>query len=858
MIGRVVQAGKGSMTYGISDGDRVCAINFDLGGHAKYVIVPCYELIKVPPKVDSAHAVCLLRPYVTAFQCLHDAGDHPVMAGDRVLVIGGTGACGFAFVELAIAAGARAVYATGRGDNIKELLRAKGATILGREPEEWLPAVEGRMDIVIDLVCSDGYASSYKALRRDGVGKLVCVGAIAKQNQNDLIMGNLAASTSLTKAAYFMPNTTTYDFFDSLENDPQGYRDDLRDLFRLLKEKRISPRISKFILLDEIADAHEAIERGGMNGHVICRPNPTKKFVYKKVKQPSEARDDVPFLSGGGSDSEDETQYSHSIIANMSGDSAFSGSYTTFDDLLTIGYSESTLGTSTFSTTFGFLSSHLKNIGKEKGRGVAAGDIAVLGAVAEGDKANGSPRSSVVDASAESCNCKEEEAADRATQDNQDKDQSADTAYANDGETPTTKQKKGYWLNRIPSFSRKKEQMPAGTAEEDSEMFEDSRSPIASEEVIARSSEGAVSISSLPRESKSHKKSCAGETADTHSNVAASVQNPTNPDGLLSYMISFFATGTEESTKGSGGVPSGEDAATPPERADGDQETAAGSVSSALKDLLGINMCANQDDLDGVRTIDAMPVQIFVPEDKPAPSAFTAGTIMRSASCDSGGSDGSSTFITTGTVLPRHVETLLSQGKAETVRVSALSGMALAPQIAPPRDDDNNNKAQSSLPARVKGLKKSKAVADDDDNNNNNNNNNSNNSNKAQPPPAARVKGLMKSTAVPMSRTVSARSQNKVHRRQSTHTSHISLARSNPAVSIRCDTSQRQFHVPASVASSVMSVSVSTTGASSALRGSSRNIYAARTRHSSRTNSSQRFPSRGKATKVSKGVFKKK
>jgi len=264
-----------------------------------------------------------------AYQCLYHVDDRPLLEGDRVLVVGGTGAIGQAVVELALEGGARWVYATGTGNKVSRLLRSKGVIILDRDPAEWLRDVEGNMDIVVDLVGLDGYEASMKAVKADGTGKIVCAGVPRIQKQAGI--GNIVVDA----AAKLVKNVSDYDFFASIENDPEGYKEDLREVFRLLKQKQISPRISKFVLLNEVDTIHEAIEAGGLDGHVICRPNPTKNFVYNAKdpatyepgKETADTRDaDLPSMLDERSfaSNEDQSEYSRSVISKaLSGESDF-------------------------------------------------------------------------------------------------------------------------------------------------------------------------------------------------------------------------------------------------------------------------------------------------------------------------------------------------------------------------------------------------------------------------------------------------------------------------------------------------------------------------------------------------------
>ena len=53
-----------------------------------------------------------------------------------------------------------------------DFLRGLGARCFLIDPDEWLPALRGKMDVVLDSVCLDGYESSRLAL--NPAGTLVC------------------------------------------------------------------------------------------------------------------------------------------------------------------------------------------------------------------------------------------------------------------------------------------------------------------------------------------------------------------------------------------------------------------------------------------------------------------------------------------------------------------------------------------------------------------------------------------------------------------------------------------------------------------------------------------------------------
>ena len=269
-------------------GDRVAAL-VRTGGNARYINIPSSSLVKVPEGVDTAQAACIVSTYMTAFQALDLArgsnDEDSSLEGKQILVTGGNGPVGRAIIQLARLMKADAVYATAYGRDHTDLAKM-GAIALPFASEEWLPKVQGKMDVVIDGVCVDTYASSQAAL--NARGRLICIGMTSLlYSKQSLVMCGLPASArwASTKAKYFMSRTTTYESWDSFCQEPELFKSDLKYLFGLAKARSIQPAVSKLIALSEVADAQDRIESGTAppGGQVVCLP--WKKFVYVTSKK---------------------------------------------------------------------------------------------------------------------------------------------------------------------------------------------------------------------------------------------------------------------------------------------------------------------------------------------------------------------------------------------------------------------------------------------------------------------------------------------------------------------------------------------------------------------------------------------
>lgn len=270
VIGNVVAVGSNVTEW--KEGDRVAAL-VQTGGNARYAVIPSKSLVAVPRSLDNSEAVCMISIYMTAYQSLRlVVGKERTLKGKQVLVVGALGPTGQALIQMAKRAGADNVFATAPTNMHRYVRSVLGATPLPMEPKEWLATVNGKMDVVMDNVCQDGFESSRAALSDKGT--LVCVGMSGLMNSESMgVFGApLSARWAQTKASYFMSRTHMYDVLDSFNKDPKKFKTDLEHVFQLLRQRDIKPHIAKRVSLSEVAEAHVYLELGKSRGAIVCMP----------------------------------------------------------------------------------------------------------------------------------------------------------------------------------------------------------------------------------------------------------------------------------------------------------------------------------------------------------------------------------------------------------------------------------------------------------------------------------------------------------------------------------------------------------------------------------------------------------
>lgn len=269
VIGEIDELGEGVTGFRI--GDRVADMTV-LGSNAEYRTLKAKNLTRVPKEIDVAEAATLVLSWTTAYQLLHRAAR--VKAGQRVLVQGAAGAVGQALVVLGRIAGLE-IWGTARASHAP-LLRELGATPIDYEHEDFTRVVPEGFDVVFDGIAQGGYGGSLKALKRGG---LVCAygytaGVGAKVRPLGTVVWFLRQYVQyLTTWRTRGRRLRIYSINMMRARHPAWFKEDLARLFELLAKGEIHPRVADEISFDEIVDAHRRIERGGLEGKLVLRPD---------------------------------------------------------------------------------------------------------------------------------------------------------------------------------------------------------------------------------------------------------------------------------------------------------------------------------------------------------------------------------------------------------------------------------------------------------------------------------------------------------------------------------------------------------------------------------------------------------
>jgi NADPH2:quinone reductase len=249
-------------------GRRVGAFTGISGGYAERAVAALDDITPLPETLSAIDAVTLGSAGPVAHFALRHA---QFAAGDSVLIRGAAGSIGIAAVQLAAAAGARAVAVTTssreRGEQLIELgatevLDRSGSTFGGASSASESASASGpvQFDVILDIVGGAALPAFIERLAPNG--RMVVVGIVAGYPPADFGM-------SLMRGFQRSLSLSTF----SLDTVPIVSRNALRaEQFEAAVRGELRAIVHEVLPLAEAADAHRRVDAGEVFGRFVLVP----------------------------------------------------------------------------------------------------------------------------------------------------------------------------------------------------------------------------------------------------------------------------------------------------------------------------------------------------------------------------------------------------------------------------------------------------------------------------------------------------------------------------------------------------------------------------------------------------------
>lgn len=258
--GRVAAVGRAVSQVAV--GDRVAYALGPIGAYATARAYPSERLIRLPDSIDCETAAAITFKGITAQYLLKST--FPVGPGTTVLLYGVAGALGQLMAPWAKHLGATVIGVVSKEASV-EVARSRGCDeilVWGKcdVPAEVQRITKGRKaDVVYDGVGKATFSASIDSLHARGM--MVSIGA-SSGVPDPVSVGTLNAKGSLFLTR---PSITAH------ATDLQEYRDRVADVYAAFSEGIIPANIWKRFALEDVAQAHAALENGSSNGPVVLK-----------------------------------------------------------------------------------------------------------------------------------------------------------------------------------------------------------------------------------------------------------------------------------------------------------------------------------------------------------------------------------------------------------------------------------------------------------------------------------------------------------------------------------------------------------------------------------------------------------
>jgi NADPH2:quinone reductase len=245
---------------GVALGERVCALVAG-GGYAELCVAPAGQVLPVPAGLTDIEAASLPETFFTVWQnVFHIAG---LVAGEWLLVQGGSSGIGVTALQLAKARGAKVIVTAGSDDKCAACVALGADHAINYRTQDFVAEVkrltDGRgVDVVLDMVAGDYIGRELQCLAEDGRLALIAVqGGVKSEIDAGLLLRKRLTLTGST----LRPRAVAY--------KTELARALRAQVWPLLAGGQVKPVIHRVFPAAEAAAAHTLMESSTHVGKIV-------------------------------------------------------------------------------------------------------------------------------------------------------------------------------------------------------------------------------------------------------------------------------------------------------------------------------------------------------------------------------------------------------------------------------------------------------------------------------------------------------------------------------------------------------------------------------------------------------------
>ena len=258
IAGVVAACGEGVL--GLVVGDTVCALVAG-GGYAEYCVVPEPQCLPVPRGLTMIEAASLPETFFTVWSNVFQRGR--LMAGEILLVQGGSSGIGVAAIQIARALGSRVLATAGSPEKCAACESLGAERAINYKTEDFVEVVrtvtDGRgVDVILDMVGGEYVPRELAALAEEGrLVMIATMGGTKAEVELRLVMSRRLTITGST----LRPRSVAFKGAVARE---------LREkVWPLLEAGTVKPVVHGTFPFERASEAHAALEVGNHIGKIV-------------------------------------------------------------------------------------------------------------------------------------------------------------------------------------------------------------------------------------------------------------------------------------------------------------------------------------------------------------------------------------------------------------------------------------------------------------------------------------------------------------------------------------------------------------------------------------------------------------
>lgn len=243
--------------------DRVCAL-VSGGGYAEMCVAPAGQCLPVPSSVDLVSAAGIPETFFTVWSNVFERGR--LVAGETVLVHGGTSGIGTTAIQLAVARGATVLATAGSDQKCRACEDLGAAQAINYRTADFVDAVrvltDGRgVDLVLDMVGGSYVARNLSSLAIDG--RLVQIGLMEGESSAVVDFRRILGRRLTITGSTLRPRTVA---------EKARIAAALRvEVWPLVERGKVRPVVDRVLPLRDAAEAHRYMESSQHVGKILLR-----------------------------------------------------------------------------------------------------------------------------------------------------------------------------------------------------------------------------------------------------------------------------------------------------------------------------------------------------------------------------------------------------------------------------------------------------------------------------------------------------------------------------------------------------------------------------------------------------------